>query len=293
MKRGRKITFLVFVLFAAFCPALTLAGNIRPDGSFDSKSSEALASTDDSYAFIVNDGTATYYCNYLMEYEGQLVYDIDIGPSGKGLLFYNPLFDYFTFKVFGDSYWLSYSQEGVWNGCGSTAYNANAAGDLFQTTIYCGPVVQDCTPPPYNPEKWNDGGAIQRNNNCYNYANDEITMTFAQPGRAHGCYPWSLRDCVGVHDGAQCDGLITLSSGDDPCPGNMHRVYLVVWPNNDYHWYRQDAPDGMWSHKPGGTRATNRDNSGHLIYSPETADTGPYTIHCGYMCACGDNADIE
>ena len=28
---------------------------------------------------------------------------------------------------------------------------------------------------------------------------------------------------------------------------------LVIWPNRDYHWYRQDA-DGTWSHKPGSTK---------------------------------------
>ena len=29
-----------------------------------------------------------------------------------------------------------------------------------------------------------------------------------------------------------------------------YAVLLVVDPNNDYHWYRQDS-DGTWSHKPG------------------------------------------
>jgi len=148
----------------------------------------------------------------------------------------------------------------------------------------------ECTPPPYNPEKWNDGGYIQYNNNCYNYANDERTDTFAQPGRASGCYPWSL-NCPNVYDAAECDGLVGISSGTDPCPGDMHRVYLVTAPGWDYHWYREDT-DGMWSHKPGGTPATNRDGSGQLIPNPEYADIGMYTDRCGYMCACGDNADI-
>ena len=149
----------------------------------------------------------------------------------------------------------------------------------------------ECTPPPYNPEKWNDGGTIQYNNNCYNFANDERTDTFAQPGRASGC-GHSLT-CGTVGPAAECDGLIALSSGSDECPGNMHKVFYVIWPGRDYHWYRQDIPNGMWSHKPGGTAATNRDGSGQLISNPETADTGPYTAHCGYMCACGDDADIR
>ena len=32
-----------------------------------------------------------------------------------------------------------------------------------------------------------------------------------------------------------------------------YAVLLVVDPNNDYHWYRQDS-DGTWSHKPGATK---------------------------------------
>lgn len=149
-----------------------------------------------------------------------------------------------------------------------------------------------CTPPSYDPAKWNDGGSVQSNNNCYNYANDEITMTFAQPGRASDCYPWSI-NCSSVYAAAQCDGLVSIAGGSDTCPDDMQRVYLVIWPGRDYHWYRQDVPDGMWSHKPGSTQATNRDASGQTIYSPEMADTGWYTDHCGYMCACGDCASIQ
>jgi hypothetical protein len=153
------------------------------------------------------------------------------------------------------------------------------------------PVAPECTPPPYNPEKWNDGGTIQHNNNCYNYANDEITGTFAQPGRACGDWPNPM-ECGEVYNAAACDGLVP-STKTAACPDDMHKVYLVVWPYTDYHWYRQDIPYGMWSHKPGSTPATDRDGSGQPISDPETADTGYYTSHCGYLCACGDNADIQ
>jgi len=151
--------------------------------------------------------------------------------------------------------------------------------------------VCECTPPPYNPEKWNDGGTVQYNNNCYNFANDERTDTFAQPGRASGCYH-SLT-CSTVTSAAECDGLISIASGSVPCPDDMHKVYLVIWPGTDYHWYRQDVPYGRWSHKPGSTPATDRDGSGQIILNPELADTGGYTNHCGYLCACGDCAEIN
>jgi hypothetical protein len=39
----------------------------------------------------------------------------------------------------------------------------------------------------------------------------------------------------------------------------------------DYHWYRQDK-DGMWSHKPGHSEATNLDGSGNEIYDPRACD---------------------
>ena len=292
MKLIKKKIFFAFVVLLVSCAGLTFAADNKTGEPFIDLPPGASLPPSASYDFVLNDGATTYYCTYLNTYEGQYIYTVDVSPSGKGFLFYSIDYGSFTVKVFHSSYWYSYSQEGYWTGCGSTYYNANCNGGLFSGTMSCGP-LGDCTPPPYNPEKWNDGGSIQSSNNCYNYANDEITMTFAQPGRAHGCYPYSLANCDGVYAGAQCDGLIPLASGDDPCPDNMHRVYLVVAPGYDYHWYRQDIPDGRWSHKPGGTQATDRDNSGQLIYSPETADTGYYTLHCGYMCACGDNADIQ
>jgi len=38
--------------------------------------------------------------------------------------------------------------------------------------------------PDYFPSEWNGNRNKLRNNNCYNYANDRSTGTFAQPGRA-------------------------------------------------------------------------------------------------------------
>jgi hypothetical protein len=156
----------------------------------------------------------------------------------------------------------------------------------------CSEVVEwDCIAPPFNPEKWNDGGTVQYNNNCYNFANDTITGTFAQPGRRCGDMYASLT-CPEVADGAVCDGLPS-SDRFAACPDGMHKVFLAVWPGTDYHWYRQDLPDGMWSHKPGSTPARDYDQSGMPISNPETADRGGYTDACGYFCACGDNADIQ
>jgi hypothetical protein len=67
-------------------------------------------------------------------------------------------------------------------------------------------------------------------------------------------------------------------------------VALVVDPNRDYHWYRQN-PDGSWSHKRGHTAVTNVDASGRLIWDPEAANRNygsyNYSAFGGYFCVGG------
>ncbi|MEJ2625778.1 MAG: hypothetical protein P8Z80_14925 [Pseudolabrys sp.] len=135
--------------------------------------------------------------------------------------------------------------------------------------------------PAYDPSMWNVPN-VQPYNNCYNYANNQITSTFAQPGRATG-HMYTAMTCASVQPAAQSDGLVscpnfTASLG----PGQGWYVALVVWPNNDYHWYRQDNV-GCWSHKPGPMPVRNYDNAGQPITDPKTCDRGPYTDFCSYM----------
>ena len=49
------------------------------------------------------------------------------------------------------------------------------------------------------------------------------------------------------------------------------QVALVIAPNRDYHWYRQNS-DGTWSHKPGKTAVVKVDRPNEIIYDPETCD---------------------
>jgi hypothetical protein len=135
--------------------------------------------------------------------------------------------------------------------------------------------------PTYNPGMWNIP-TVQPYNNCYNYANDRITNTFAQPGRATG-HQATVMACANVSAGATSDGLHSVPNFAGALPkGGGWYVALVVWPNADYHWYRQDNV-GCWSHKPGQTPARNVDNSGNAITDPKTCDRGPYTDFCSYM----------
>lgn len=135
--------------------------------------------------------------------------------------------------------------------------------------------------PAYNPGMWNVP-AVQPNNNCYNYANNKITNTFAQPGRAHG-RPAKVMQCRNVQAAAMADGLVPVAnfSGNLAAKQGWY-VALVIWPNVDYHWYRQDKV-GCWSHKPGQTAARNTDNAGLPIRDPQTCNRGPYVNFCTYM----------
>lgn len=137
----------------------------------------------------------------------------------------------------------------------------------------CGPV--------YEPNWWNDAGQKQFNNNCYNYATNYRSDTFAQPGRAAGAMYTALT-CAAVLPAAEADALENSPGANNKCPPEGHLVALVVAPGFDFHWYRKGR-NGLWSHKPGGTAVTNLDNSGKLIIDPRTADRGFYTDFCTFM----------
>lgn len=143
------------------------------------------------------------------------------------------------------------------------------------------PTCHAADAPVYNPAYWNTASR-QPHNNCYNYANDQATNSFAQPGRASG-HMYTALTCQSVQPAATSDGLRACANFAGPLqPGQGWYVALVIWPGNDYHWYRQDKV-GCWSHKPGGTAARNTDNAGHAILDPRSCNRGPYTTFCTYM----------
>jgi hypothetical protein len=146
-----------------------------------------------------------------------------------------------------------------------------------------------CSIPKYEPTYWNGDSTVRCSNNCYNYGNNKRTDNFAQPGHASGQVAAQMA-CKDVWDAAVRDGIDPLPASGK-CPASscseQDKVALVVAPGHDYHWYRQ-GPDGMWTHKPGSTPATNLDSGGQPITDPATAARGPYTDFCGYMCSCSD-----
>jgi hypothetical protein len=134
---------------------------------------------------------------------------------------------------------------------------------------------------------------FQANNNCYNYACDVATNSFAQPGRKHGILLGDGFSGDDVVHAAEKDGLLEVS--EKPMseaqmaeakkslpPG--HFVALVISPSDpaiqwpgDYHWARHDD-DGTWSQKDGGDQVTNFDFAGKKITDPAAAN---WTVNQG------------
>ena len=139
----------------------------------------------------------------------------------------------------------------------------------------------------YNPGFWNNNATVKSRNNCYNYASNKRTDTFAQPGRGCGRM-YTAITCAEVTRAALCDRLhkryVCFPDSEKP----RYLVALVIAPGPrfiDFHWYRRNS-EGFWSHKPGGTAVINTDNSGRVITNPETCNRGPYTQFCGYFYTC-------
>ncbi|KAA0921372.1 MULTISPECIES: hypothetical protein [Streptomyces] len=139
----------------------------------------------------------------------------------------------------------------------------------------------------FNPGFWNNDATVRLNNNCYNYASNWRTNTFAQPGRGCGSMYKAITPdemtraslCDGMHHRFDC-----FPDSEKP----RYLVALVIAPGPgivDFHWYRKQK-EGFWGHKPGGTAARNTDNSGNVILNPETANRGPYTVFVGYFYGC-------
>jgi hypothetical protein len=154
------------------------------------------------------------------------------------------------------------------------------------------PVKAHCTCAPlWEPTWWNDSGQVQWNNNCYNYGTNYRSDTYAQPGLANGAM-YAAINCTQVKAGAVADSLIDSPGANNKCPKEGHLVALVVGPNWDFHWYRKGR-NGYWTHKPGGTEATQLDNSGNLITDPRTADRGGYTDFCTFMVVMHGHVKIR
>lgn len=135
--------------------------------------------------------------------------------------------------------------------------------------------------PKYFSNFWNADDVIG-DNNCYNYATNRQTNSYAQPGETASVYLDDVT-CDEVYAAATKDkGLVPTSFFPFHDKQDDMLIALVVDEGSDFHWYRR-GDDNLWTHKPGGTEVTNLDESGKKIADPEKADRGVYSSFCGYF----------
>ncbi len=136
--------------------------------------------------------------------------------------------------------------------------------------------------PKVDLEFWNNDTSNLWNNNCYNYSTNRLTHSFAQPGEASDSMYKDV-SCEEVTRAATKDlGITSTDAFSQKSKSEDTLIALVVAPGYDFHWYRRDD-NRFWSHKPGSTDATTKDQSDNVITDPEMADRGFYTEFCGYF----------
>lgn len=126
-------------------------------------------------------------------------------------------------------------------------------------------------------------------NNCYCFASNHLAQRrYARPG-LHGGRPAREMTCSEVIAGLHADGW------KDGCQPNTLTIACVVWPANDFHFYRlvTGGPGYMWGHKRGGTPARYTDECGRPIVKkafflePDLDPTNicreNYTHFCGFF----------
>lgn len=187
-------------------------------------------------------------------------------------------------------------------GDGSVIASFGDNGNLYVDNVVEN--VTSCVAPVWEPAKWNNSMANVYMNNCYNYANNQLTHTAARVGLASGI-PDVAKTVTAVRSAALSDGLTWVGwnfpGNNYTCPNNGTLVYLAVAPNVDYHWYRLDKADGKWSHKPSTLPVSDKDASGNLISNPQVANRDysnvkeiatNYSDNGGFFCTCGSDANI-
>ena len=121
---------------------------------------------------------------------------------------------------------------------------------------------------------WNTP-AYQPLNNCYNFASNYRTNTFAQPGLRSGARGNNLTT-GGLDLNVRADGY-----SNSCVAARNDTICAVLWPGVDFHFYHL-AANRHWTHKPGRTAARNYDNSGRLISDPRTCNRGNYSVVAGF-----------
>ena len=180
---------------------------------------------------------------------------------------------------------------------------------------------------PYNPTEWSHP-YIEGTHNCYSYFLNDQLLSIKQKCekkclKKHGAdkCPKKIKECGGLKpqpgnhylmmkDGHlknkkrdyKCSVMEKKIKLDNPslknssllekCPKNYYKGAMVVDDDHTFHFYRQNANDATWSHKPGTMAVTDLDASGKKIYVPHFANRDyshkpnkiKYNSFCNYYC---------
>lgn len=176
--------------------------------------------------------------------------------------------------------------------------------------------------PVYEPKKWNNNKCILKSHNCYMYALNKIDrkiintckkyvkrkktfkvdkvkysksweFLWARPGKAAGYSFKKPYDCTDMIKGIILDSPSIKYMGKTnnfKCPKNYYRISLCQnKTGREFHFHRQDK-NGLWSHKNGWRKVTNKDCRGKLIPDPKYSSNGIYNVFCGYfLVPCNAN----
>lgn len=284
--------FLVLVaLFAVLCHAetrvtmLIFSGTENPSWTISSEQEKELK-------FILENEPRSVVSKRVMGYQGFIISNRHIYgyPKAESFLVKTASSNAFVPEV------MSHIQEVMGEYRGAPRNQLESASREFLINFDCNrtPVRGPDTAPKYDPSSDCGGCFVTKQvyNNCYNYGNDVLTNTFAQPGRGTG-HKWQYNTCDDVRRAAISDGLKWVGT-DLPKsqPPVGHNVALLIWPNTNFHWIRMDE-NLYWSHKPGQTPVKNVDNRGQKITDPSKSDFSPWSQFCGYMVTVPSSVTIN
>ena len=89
-------------------------------------------------------------------------------------------------------------------------------------------------PLAFEPDPWSTDERTRRLNNCYNYATNLTTNSYAQPGRGGGGLFYPLVTADAIRDAAIKDGLVAFNPSDVYI-GETHIVALFVTNGKQLH----------------------------------------------------------
>jgi hypothetical protein len=130
-----------------------------------------------------------------------------------------------------------------------------------------------------------DSHWVQTRTNCYAYALNCPQVGWARPSQLinqrNHCYNERLITPDNIKNFLLKEGLEEISEYE-ALSGTFHAVAVKIKDKKDYHFFRHDQADGLWSHKDGGNYPKQHDVDRMIIKNPRKAQV-PYPSFVGYF----------